>query len=136
MMTVARSFRLRRPATWNAGRLLARALIALALFTGVVFAHGGACAAMVLSEADVHPAHTSLAWQDAGCVHHELPENHRHGTEQELSAFSPDGASAPVVRMASTCIGSPWMAESPPAAPAEIALSSFLYREKLGVMRI
>lgn len=87
---------------------MAQALVVLAMIVGVVFAHGGACAALVLSEAAAHDVHghshasaptaTAIS-QVTACAHDELPARHHHGMEQDLSvpaapltSFCPAGA--------------------------------------------
>jgi hypothetical protein len=107
-MFATRSARSRRPAAFGTGRLLVTAAVGLVMIIGVVFAHGGGCAAMELAEAVAHRTHpqhsvrmTALrpvlplsgVPQDADCLHRRLPPRHQHGTEQDCSAISPAGAS-------------------------------------------
>lgn len=89
-------------------------MLALAMIVGVVFTHGGACAAVELAEsnaAGTHAAHAAhaahgvqgragvasarVSRQEGTCLHRRLPVRHQHGTEQGCSAFTP--ANAPVV---------------------------------------
>ncbi|SEU40440.1 hypothetical protein [Nonomuraea wenchangensis] len=107
------SVRTRRPAS-SAARLLTYGLLAISMLVGVVFAHGGACAAVELAEtgADTLPAllgpstarsadatqagHGRGSAQPEGrCLHRRLPPRHQHGTEQDSSAVSPAGAWVP-----------------------------------------
>ncbi|MFK4042506.1 hypothetical protein ACI2LC_42465 [Nonomuraea wenchangensis] len=113
VMFATLSVRTRRPAS-SAARLLAYGLLAISMLVGVVFAHGGACAAVELAEtgADTLPAllgpstarsaDATLAghgWGSAQpegrCLHRRLPPRHQHGTEQDCSAVSPAGAWVP-----------------------------------------
>lgn len=72
-------------------------MFAIALVVSVVFAHGGACAAVELSERVVHSAQpagggVSPAAHGVRCLHRDLPVGHVHGTEQGCSATNPTGA--------------------------------------------
>ncbi|MEV0349294.1 hypothetical protein AB0H88_26250 [Nonomuraea sp. NPDC050680] len=96
-MLATRTLRSRRPAARGAGRLLTHAMFAIALVLSVVFAHGGACAAVELSERVVHSAHPaggggSSAPHGVRCLHRDLPVGHVHGTEQDCSATNPTAA--------------------------------------------
>ncbi|GAA3071046.1 hypothetical protein GCM10017600_56640 [Streptosporangium carneum] len=82
------------------------------MLVGLVFAHGGACAAVVMSEEGGHAAHTAQGphrtsvWRgeecrvpeaprDTGCHHRDLPSGHRHGTEGDCSAVVAAGSGSP-----------------------------------------
>ncbi|WP_433512838.1 hypothetical protein ACQP2T_55800 [Nonomuraea sp. CA-143628] len=109
-MLATRTLRSRRPAARGTGRLLTHAVFAIALVISVVFAHGGACAAVELSEpvahsaqpaggggsAFAHGAHlaaggVSPVTHGVRCLHRDLPMGHVHGTEQDRSATHPTG---------------------------------------------
>ena len=99
------------------------------MIIGVVFAHGGGCAAVMLSEAGAHAGHsvrftpiTSVSSPDARCLHRELPVGHHHGTEEDCSA----GVSVSFDLPAGPCASSAQVAgrplvvsgdRSPPALP-------------------
>ncbi|MEV6157431.1 hypothetical protein AB0L53_44545 [Nonomuraea sp. NPDC052129] len=110
-MLATRTLRSRRPAARDAGRLLTHAVFAIALVLSVVFAHGGACAAVELSEPVAHSAQlagggvsalahgthsaaggVSPVTHGVRCLHRDLPVGHVHGTEQDRSATNPTGA--------------------------------------------
>lgn len=79
-------------------------MVVIALAVGVVFTHGGACAAVELAEAaslellpsahgsDVERLPADPSAPGIGCRHSSLPEHHRHGTEQDCSASAPAGS--------------------------------------------
>ncbi|SDM13421.1 hypothetical protein SAMN05421874_14027 [Nonomuraea maritima] len=90
---------------------MTHAMLVIALVLGVVFAHGGACAAVELAEAasygadagrlpagpgshgaDLERLPADPAVHGIGCRHSSLPEHHRHGTEQDCSAGAPAGS--------------------------------------------
>ncbi|MET8156840.1 hypothetical protein ABZT47_10740 [Sphaerisporangium sp. NPDC005289] len=75
------------------------AALMLVMITSLVFAHGGACAAVIMSESDGHVLHETVTVlemsPDADCRHHDLPPGHRHGTEQECSATDPPSVQVP-----------------------------------------
>ncbi|GGS62145.1 hypothetical protein GCM10010176_000020 [Nonomuraea spiralis] len=143
-MLMTRSAGACRPPLPGAGRWLTHAVLAMALLITVVFAHGGACAAVELSErASGGPApaavqdaasglHRHVTWssgrmpvQDAECLHGELPLGHLHGTEQNCSAVA--AASAPVVAAVCALPAVPAgpaalsVRAAPPAVPAGVA---------------
>ncbi|MBT2227704.1 hypothetical protein [Nonomuraea sp. NEAU-A123] len=127
-MFATRSVRSRRPALWSAGRLLANALVVLAMIMSVVFAHGGGCAAVMLSEAGAHAEHTarftpitSVSSLDARCLHRELPLGHHHGTEQDCSAINPAGVSVSFDLPAGICASSAPVAGRFPAASGDLS---------------
>ncbi|MFG1962250.1 hypothetical protein [Nonomuraea sp. NPDC049028] len=110
-MLATRTLRSRRPAARGTGRLLTHAVFAIALVLSVVFAHGGACAAVELSEPVAHSAQpagggvsafahgaqpaargVSPVTHGVRCLHRDLPVGHVHGTEQDRSATNPTGA--------------------------------------------
>ncbi|MEU7004122.1 hypothetical protein [Nonomuraea sp. NPDC046570] len=119
VMLATRSARSGRPAASRAGRLAAHALLAISLVFGVVFAHGGACAAVELAEPGSsflsHSAARSVArsvalsttYSPVGglvgvelssrCAHRELPVGHQHGTEQDCLAITAAGPAGPLV---------------------------------------
>ncbi|MEV0593304.1 hypothetical protein [Nonomuraea cavernae] len=70
-------------------RALGNALIALSLLTCALFTHGGACAALIISEAGhaQHAADPSTADGPRGdsCSHGQLPSEHRHGAEPDVA---------------------------------------------------
>ncbi|MGW4408288.1 hypothetical protein ACWEJ6_29945 [Nonomuraea sp. NPDC004702] len=152
-MLTSRSARALRPPTSGAGRWWPYAMLALAMLITVVFAHGGACAAVELSErAQGGPApsvqsahldvHRHVSWlpgrmpvRDAGCLHGELPPGHLHGTEQECAATA---AAAPPVAAAPVLAAGPAAVVSGPLRPALRAASrqAVSGRENLRVMRI
>ncbi|GAA1510102.1 hypothetical protein GCM10009677_48790 [Sphaerisporangium rubeum] len=80
----------------GAGRVLLGAVLAFAVIANVVFANGGACAALIMSEAAAHAAHdvpvSPSVSQGAGCGHRTLPPGHHHGTEQTCSATGSAGS--------------------------------------------
>ncbi|GGK94473.1 hypothetical protein Sme01_57240 [Sphaerisporangium melleum] len=75
------------------------AVLALVMIASLVFTHGGACAAVIMSESDWHAVHATVTAPkvspDTGCRHHDLPPGHRHGTEQDCSATDPPGVQLP-----------------------------------------
>ncbi|MEV1176111.1 DUF6153 family protein [Nonomuraea sp. NPDC049784] len=112
-------------------------MLVLVLLIGVVFAHGGACAAMEMSEPVAHGAHLeNTAVNDARCLHRELPTRHRHGTEQDCSAVNladtPISVATPATRSVSTAHA---VAEIP-IPPARAFRLAAPYLENLCVMRI
>ncbi|MFC4015844.1 hypothetical protein ACFOY2_52145 [Nonomuraea purpurea] len=152
-MLTTRTTRFSRPAR----RPMTHAVLVLVLLVCAVFTHGGACAAVELSEPTAHgaglggraahsagsesgAAHGVSSEDDAahgvGCLHHGLPVRHQHGTEQDCSAISP--VHVPMcVTMAAACSLS--ASESTAEAPASQAhLSPFApsCRENLCVMRL
>lgn len=152
-MLATRSARFQRPAACRAGRLAAHVLLAISLVLSVVFAHGGACAAVELAEPGIsHSLSHSMAGSAAlsgtysllsapagvelgsRCAHRELPVGHQHGTEKD-SAITPAG-SADLPMAAST--GDPaddvaGIASPRPAATDRLAGP---YLDGLCVMRI
>ncbi|MEV4374904.1 MULTISPECIES: hypothetical protein [unclassified Nonomuraea] len=154
-MLTTRSARALRPPVPGAGRWWPHAMLALALLITVVFAHGGACAAVELSErAQGGPApsaqsahldvHRHVRWlsgrmpvRDAGCLHGELPPGHLHGTEQECAATTataaaPAVAAVPALAAGPAAVGSGAVRPAPRAASRQ-AVSG---QENLRVMRI
>ncbi|GAA3235917.1 hypothetical protein [Nonomuraea helvata] len=149
-MLTTRTTRSHRPA----GRLTARAAVMLVLLIGVVFAHGGACAAVELSEPAIHAVDPAVdpaegaavdtaestvgdtAGYDARCLHRELPSRHRHGTEPDCSAISLDDTplsmATPATRSAAMAHGGAEI----PIAPARAVRLAAPYLENLCVMRI
>ncbi|MEU8246297.1 hypothetical protein [Nonomuraea sp. NPDC048916] len=88
-MFTTRSARFRRPAGSFSVRALGNALIALCLMTGALLMHGGACAALIISESG-HVQHTVAESsrtdaQGEPCSHGQLPSGHRHGAEPDLT---------------------------------------------------
>ncbi|MDX3106292.1 hypothetical protein [Nonomuraea angiospora] len=125
--------RCRRPP----GRPAAHAVLALVLLLGVVFAHGGACAAVELSEPVAHSVDLKdTAVYSARCLHRELPPRHQHGTEQDCSATNP--ADTPIFAAMSTASSAPSAQAAAAAAtvPARAARAAAPYTENLCVMRI
>ncbi|MFI9591813.1 hypothetical protein [Nonomuraea sp. NPDC052265] len=152
MLTI-RSAHARRPPAPGAGRWLTSAVLALAMLITVVFAHGGACAAVELSERaqggpapalqgahlDVHRHVRRLSGrmpvQDAGCLHGELPLGHLHGTERECSATAASGpavAAVPSLAAVPAAVVAVPVRAVPRAAPRESASGPAYLR----VMRI
>ncbi|MEU1721569.1 hypothetical protein ACNF49_35135 [Actinomadura sp. ATCC 39365] len=152
-MLTTRSARASRPPASGAGRWWPHAMLALALLISVVFAHGGACAAVELSERaqggpapsvqGAHPdVHRHVRWlsgrmpvRDAGCLHGELPPGHLHGTEQECAATA---ASAPAVTAVPVLAAGPAAVVAGPVRPAPRAASrqAASGQENSRVMRI
>ncbi|MDA0639653.1 hypothetical protein [Nonomuraea ferruginea] len=145
-MSATRTTLSRRPAGSRAGRLVSHALLAIVWLIVAVFAHGGACAALELSEQASHSAqlgdgghvadqgHVAAAQHRAHCWHHQLPERHRHSTEQDGSATHPAGPPTGAPMPAAIVV-------SPPAAvggtaPAAVAGRPTSCQEDLCVMRI
>ncbi|MFE3450650.1 hypothetical protein ACFXJ8_17130 [Nonomuraea sp. NPDC059194] len=103
-MLTTRPVRFSGPGALSAGQPLSNVLVALAMVIAALFAHGGGCAAMVLSEASAHSSHierrtptttdTSMSSHDNGCSHRRLPAGHPHGTEEDCAATSAAGTSA------------------------------------------
>jgi hypothetical protein len=131
-MFATRSARSRRPAAFGAGRLLVNAAVGLVMVIGVVFAHGGGCAAMELAEAVAHRTHpqhgvrmtalrpvlpASGVSQDADCLHRQLPPRHQHGTEQDCSAIGPDASTTSDMPVAVGLSGVREAGGCPAAAP-------------------
>ncbi|MEV4400440.1 hypothetical protein [Nonomuraea sp. NPDC049607] len=152
-MLTTRSARTRRPPAPGAGRWLPRAVLALAMLITVVFAHGGACAAVELSERvqsgsaptlqsahlDAHRHVRRLSGRmpvlAAGCLHGELPPGHLHGTEQQCSATAasaPAVAAVPSLAALPVAVAAVPVRPAPRAAPREPAPGP----ERLPVMRI
>ncbi|MFF4624070.1 hypothetical protein [Nonomuraea jabiensis] len=132
-MLTTRTTRSRRPY----GRPAAHAVLALVLLVGVVFAHGGACAAAELSEPVAHSVDlTDTAIYSARCLHRELPPRHQHGTEQDCSAINP--ADTPIFAAMSTAASVPsaQAAAAGTAVPARAARAAAPYLGNLCVMRI
>ncbi|MFI7129226.1 hypothetical protein ACIBQ1_26230 [Nonomuraea sp. NPDC050153] len=135
-MLTTRTVRSRRPAASGAGRSLAHAALAFIAFLGVVFAHGGACAAVEMSEHVAYRAHlVESAAHGVDCLHRKLPPHHQHGTEQGCSAITPAGT--PTMMMpAATSVPSPMSAGEAPSAQAGAARLPAPCLENLCVMRI
>ncbi|MGW4966922.1 hypothetical protein ACWEPL_57700 [Nonomuraea sp. NPDC004186] len=132
-MLTTRTTRSRRPPGWPA----AHAVLALVLLIGVVFAHGGACAAVELSEPVAHSVDLkNTAVYSARCLHRELPPRHQHGTEQDCSATNP--ADTPIFAAMSTAssVPSAQAAAAATTVPARAAGTAAPYLENLCVMRI
>ncbi|MEO3799822.1 hypothetical protein [Nonomuraea sp. B1E8] len=120
---------------------MAHVVLAITLVVSVVFAHGGACAAVELSEGPAHSAHLpgadrAHAEHDARCLHRELPARHRHGTEADCSVTSPAGAPAPVALPASASLSPARPAGEAPYARADLDCLSAPHLADLCVMRI
>ncbi|MFG1687196.1 hypothetical protein ACGFNP_44045 [Nonomuraea sp. NPDC049269] len=105
-------------------------MVVLVMIIGVVFAHGGGCAAVMLSEAGAHAEHgvrftpiMSVSSPDARCLHRELPVGHHHGTEEDcpagvsVSFDLPAGSCASSARLAGRSPAT-WGDRSPPALTA------------------
>ncbi|MFI6740426.1 hypothetical protein ACIBI9_46525 [Nonomuraea sp. NPDC050451] len=132
-MLTTRTIRSRRPA----GRLTAHAALALALLIGVVFAHGGACAAVELSEPVAHSVDLKdTAVYSARCLHRELPPRHQHGTEQDCSAINPADTPISAAMSAASSLPSAQAAAAATTVPASAARPASPYLENLCVMRI
>lgn len=99
VMSVRPVGRSRRPAACGAGRALANAMLALAVIVLLVFAHGGACAALIVSEQGAHAVHAAPAVPSfspvVDCEHDDLPP-HRHGAEQDASVADPSRAAVAI----------------------------------------
>lgn len=125
-MSATRTTRSRRPAESGAGRWVAHVVFVIALVVGAVFAHGGACAAVELTESAGHASGVRAAAPHGGphgdlhsafCLHRNLPPRHHHGTEQDCSAVAPAGAPAPLaVQAATLSYPAPARAGLPPVA--------------------
>ncbi|MEO3867593.1 hypothetical protein ABGB18_02050 [Nonomuraea sp. B12E4] len=140
-MLTTRTHHSRRPATSRAGRLVAHAALAIALVIGVVFAHGGACAAVEFAESAAHSAplegHAAEpAAHHAHCLHRNLPERHHHGTEQDCSAIGPGSAPPYVAVPSATSVSSTPATSEAPSCPAGSARLTAPYLEDLCVKRI
>ncbi|MET7327496.1 hypothetical protein [Nonomuraea sp. NPDC005650] len=135
-MLTTRTVRSRRPATSVAGRSLAHAALALIAFIGVIFAHGGACAAVEMSEHAAHRAHlVASAAHGVDCLHRKLPPHHQHGTEQDCSATAPSGT--PTMMMpAAMSVPAPTSAGEAPSAQAGADRLHGPCPENLCVLRI
>lgn len=143
-MLATRTDHSRCPAASRAGRLVAHALLAIVMVIGVVFAHGGACAALELSEHSAHLADRGHAADESGvsadhdrnCWHRQLPEGHRHGTGPDCSATHPAGPAVGVPTLAAVAASSPpSAAEGVTARAAECRLIA-PHGENICVMRI
>ncbi|MEV4111550.1 hypothetical protein [Nonomuraea sp. NPDC049695] len=122
----------------------------LVLLVGVVFAHGGACAAMELSEPAIHAVDPAVdtavdtamdpavdaAVDGARCLHRELPARHRHGTEPDCSAISLDDTPLSVATPATRSVATADGVAELPIAPARAVRLAAPYLENLCVMRI
>jgi hypothetical protein len=106
MLAISSAHTSRLAAFTAAGRLLVCAGLALAILITVVFAHGGACAAVELAEqaahevgtAHIEPTAASPASHDETCLHRGLPAGHQHGTEPDCSAaLGPASGPSPVI---------------------------------------
>ena len=113
------------------------------MIISVVFAHGGGCAAVMLSEAGAHTKHTvrftpitSLAAMDAQCLHRGLPAGHHHGTEQDCSATNPAGAPASFDVPAGVCASSARPAGRSPAVSGDVFLPAVPGLAEFCAMRI
>ncbi|MEU8364323.1 hypothetical protein AB0C27_50730 [Nonomuraea sp. NPDC048882] len=132
-MLTTRKIRSSRPADIGAGRLLAHLVFVIVMVVGVVFAHGGACAAVELAES---AGHSVRAGEPAGeahgaaCMHRNLPPGHQHGTEQGCSAIGPAAAPGPLAVQEATAPPPRPRAGLPPMARDAYALGN------LCVMRI
>ncbi|SDL80908.1 hypothetical protein [Nonomuraea jiangxiensis] len=140
-MLTTRTIRSRRPAASVAGRLLAHVALALFAVVGVVFAHGGACAAVELSESAAHGVHLEHgglepAVHGAYCPHRNLPERHHHGTEQDCGAITPTGTSSAVAMPAPVLGSAPAMAAGTPSELTGSARLDAPCPKNLCVMRI
>ncbi|WP_336208744.1 hypothetical protein [Nonomuraea sp. LPB2021202275-12-8] len=141
MMLATRTAPIRRSAVSGAGRLVAHAVLAITLVVSVVFAHGGACAAVELSEPIAHSTHLAdgglaAAEQGARCLHRELPAGHQHGTEQDCSAIKPTGTPIPVIELAALSVNCPHLAAETSSALADTCRLTAPCWENLCVMRI
>ncbi|MCG5212956.1 hypothetical protein [Streptosporangium sp. KLBMP 9127] len=107
-MFTTRSVRRHRPAGSFSGRMVANALIAVYLVVGLAFTHGGACAALIISEAAGHAGHTAqyapttTGSPGSGCSHDDLPSGHRHGAEHDTSTATVPGAEMPAAEPSAT----------------------------------
>ncbi|MGW0484050.1 hypothetical protein [Nonomuraea sp. NPDC003214] len=137
-MLATRTARSRRPATSAAGRLAGHALLVIVMVLGAVFAHGGACAAVELSEQAGHSADAGVvtADHDAHCRHRQLPAGHQHGTEQNCSAVSPASPPAGAPAHSAAAVSHPPAAAAVAAPSAATIRLTAPYREDLCVMRI
>ncbi|MCA2184167.1 hypothetical protein [Nonomuraea cavernae] len=87
-MFATRSPHFRHPA-FSFVRAFGNALIALCLLTCALFTHGGACAALIISETG-HAQHAAEPPRADGlrgdaCSHGQLPSGHRHGAEPDVA---------------------------------------------------
>ncbi|MGC5015779.1 hypothetical protein ACLQ2R_33885 [Streptosporangium sp. DT93] len=138
--------RLRRPAALGAGRLVAHAVVVVAVIVGVVFAHGGACAAAQLSNpttASPVPNRTTPLAQGAGgavqpgsrCVHRQLPPGQQHDTEQDHYSAVASAGTPTFVAAAVVAVSAPGADEAAPAVAAA-GRPGAPCRDNLCVMRI
>lgn len=141
-MSATRITRSRRPAPTGAGRLVSHALLAIVSLIVAVFAHGGACATLEMAEQAsrlTHLTETSQEHVNAGqhgehCWHHQLPDGHRHGTEQDDSAIGPAAPPTPGTLPASVAVPPPAAAGT--TAPVTAERHPAPHREELCVLRI
>lgn len=141
-MNMTRTVRdLGRPAASCAGRVAAHVLLVITLVVGVVFAHGGACAAVELAESASHSAHlekraSGPVDHGGGCLHNNLPEHHRHGTEQDCSASAPAGSTPYMAMLGTLSVSAPRTGAEAPSDFAAGVLSMEPCLRNLCVMRI
>ncbi|WP_344885056.1 hypothetical protein [Nonomuraea antimicrobica] len=137
-MLTTRTTASRRPAAFGAGRLLSPVVLVIALVIGTVFAHGGACAAVELSEPVAHGVHfeSGAVQESAHCLHNQLPEHHRHGTEQDFSATGPAATPSSTTAPAAPPGCSMGEAGHAPQACGGLARLVGAHPETLCVMRI
>jgi len=127
---------------------MAHVALAITLVIGVVFAHGGACAALELSEPAAHGPiavqHGSHATADgpptarygARCLHRQLPPGHQHGTEQDCLAIKPVGPPLSAPASATEC-GAPAITTAEAAStPTDLRFPLAPHRGDLCVIRI
>jgi hypothetical protein len=130
-----------RPAASGAGRAMAHAMLVIALVIGVVFTHGGACAAVELAEPARHSVHvheraSEPAVHGGGCLHSSLPEHHRHGTEQDCSASAPASSTSYMAMPVALPASAPRTSAEAPSSSAAGARLTAPCPKNLCVMRI